>query len=250
MPIIQFSHPKLRVPLVVDTGVNEITWSYNLNVQTYPTYAGEVVQILSAFIDNISVIGDIRTYTDMERIYGWFLDYIQIATQGADPGGLSYQEDPVTMVYAERNWTIDIHPISLPGFRMATDVVVPQWQVQAAVAKQPAGDDLIMVSTIAQAEAILGKDTGFLTLSGNIGFDESNPFSDPAARPANTDGAMPTLNQEFTALSDWYNSLVPAYLQKDFTSILGAAQSASGPAVSTTDSTTDSKTTKTVAKKK
>lgn len=250
MPVIQFSHPKLSNPLVVDTGVNEITWAYKLNVQSYPTYAGEVVQILSAFIDNISIIGDVRTYGDMERVYGWFLDYIQIATQGAEAGGLSYQEDPVTMIYAERNWNIDIHPMSLPGFRMATELTVPQWQVQAAVAKQPAGDDLIMTSTIEQASEILGKDSGFLTLSGNIGFDESNPFSDPAARPPNTEGAMPTLKDEFTALSDWYNSLVPAYLNKDFTSALGATQSASGPAISSASNTTDSKTTKTTAKKK
>ena len=70
------------VPLVVTTGLDEIAWAYALNTATFPTYGGEVVQILSVYIDDMEVEGTVRTYAEAEAIYSFFMKYFTIATQG------------------------------------------------------------------------------------------------------------------------------------------------------------------------
>src|SRR5687768_5528619 len=37
----------------------EVNWTYNLNTQTYPTYAGEVIQVLSVNIDKLTIQGQL-----------------------------------------------------------------------------------------------------------------------------------------------------------------------------------------------
>jgi hypothetical protein len=76
MPTVRFSHPTIdaiKSPLRISTGANEITWGYGLNYQTYPTYGGEVTQILSAYTDDLVIQGDVSSYSKMEEIYEWFL---------------------------------------------------------------------------------------------------------------------------------------------------------------------------------
>ena len=52
-----FRHPSLRRRLYVTHGATEIRWSYNLNTVTTPTYGGEVVQILSAYVGPMTITG-------------------------------------------------------------------------------------------------------------------------------------------------------------------------------------------------
>lgn len=244
MPRLHFSHPKLSDELVVDTGANEIVWSYSLNVATYPTYAGEVVQILSTYIDNIQIVGDVRSYEEMENIYEWFLRYIQLATQGQNGftdgqvGVRAYNEDPVTMTYPHRGWSLSLHPMQLPGFRMGTEVVVPQWQLVAAVSESDENiEQVTFQAALADRLDQVDKD-GFNTLNtikGEVGYRESNPFSDPAARPGASNNKKPETydpKQSVQKVADWYNNLIPSYLNHDFSAVIG-----SGPASNATAST-------------
>lgn len=176
MPEIQFSHTLINRTLTVSTGANQISWGYNLNTQSYPTYGGEVVQVLSTNIDDLQVTGEIRLYKEMEEIYRWFLEYMQLATQG--PGSSpqdGYREEAVVMKYPERGWTLSIQPKSLPSMTYGRDVVIPSWTLIAAIKDpDPAMSDLTLDS------AVNGDVANWQgTVSADIGFRQSNPFSDP-----------------------------------------------------------------------
>jgi hypothetical protein len=172
VPII-FFHPAVKPStLIINTGANQFSWSYNLHTQAYPTYAGEVVQILGCYIDNIVVAGEVESYTKMEEIYSWFIQYISIATQGF--GGKHFNEQPVTMRYPERGWEMKIKPIRVPGLRYGRDVVVPTWQVEAAVVDT---DPRLKELTLRAAQI----DPDLTSLQADLGYKLVNPFSDPLA---------------------------------------------------------------------
>ena len=207
MAEIRFYHPNADPPtLSVQTGADKIEWSYGLNTQTIPTYGGEVVQILSAYVDDITISGTISSYQKMEQIFKWFLTYFQVATQGngvaSDP---RFVEKPVVMTYAERGWTVKFKPTSLPGYRLGTEVVAPTWQISGSVVE---GDQEMNAATL-EAARVNGFD--FNTLHGGIGYDEDNPFTDPAAKDSNYDP-----RQYAGDITDFYTSLVPSYLEGDF----------------------------------
>lgn len=175
MPEIIFTHPEIDDTLVVSTGANQISWAYNLNTVNYPTYAGEVVQVLSCNIDNLQIEGDIRSYAEMEGIYTWFLEYMQKATQGLR--GARYVDAPVKMEYPHRGWTLFIKPIQLPSMRYGREIVVPSWSMQAHI-EDP--DPVQRELTI--DHAINGDIENFKSrVTANIGFRQANPFSDPLA---------------------------------------------------------------------
>lgn len=176
MADVLFTYPRHSESptLAIDTGANRIAWSYNLNTQAFPTYGGEVVQVLSTNIDVLTIQGDVRSYAEMERIYKWFLFYVQDATQGY-AGNPTYSETPVMMQYPERGWTLAIQPISLPGLKYGRDVVVPQWQMQAHVI-----DPDPEMAELTISESLEAKET-FRNLTADIGFRVGNPFSDPIA---------------------------------------------------------------------
>lgn len=158
--------------LQIWTGPDQITWGYNLNTVTHPTYGGEVVQILSANIDDLTVGGDLRNYTMMEDIYLWFMVYMSVATQGWREAGVSgHNEEPVTMWYPERQWQFDIRPKNLPGFRIATDVVTPKWQIVAHVVQGDADAEVLTLK---------GAIEGLSEIHAGIGYEEFNPFSTPS----------------------------------------------------------------------
>lgn len=154
------------------TGPNNITWGYNLNTMTYPTYGGEVVQILSANIGDLTVGGDVRNYSMMEDIYLWFLIYMSVATQGwRGPGTTGHNEDPVTMWYPEREWEFQIKPKALPGLHIGSDIIAPTWSMTAQVTQ---GDP------DAEALTLNGAIQGLNEIHAGIGYEEFNPFSTPS----------------------------------------------------------------------
>jgi hypothetical protein len=217
MPEILFYHPNVEPKtLSINTGANQIGWSYGLNTQTIPTYGGEVVQILSAYVDDLAIQGDVRTYHKMEKIYKWFLEYMQIAT--IEDGNPSFIETPVTMYYPERGWELKIKPHSLPGYRIATEVVAPTWQLTAAVQE---GDEAMNKLTMKQAKK---RGFDFSALHAGIGYDEDNPFTNPAASKSKYDP------EEFTGkITDFYQSLIPSYLEGDFDSMFNGGFFGSKP---------------------
>jgi hypothetical protein len=97
-----FQHELVRggEPLVVETGMDEVEWSYNLNVAEFPTYGGEVVQILAVYIDDLMINGTIASYSELESIYGFFMEYFTVATQGTSalsPEGDKYTQVPMVI---------------------------------------------------------------------------------------------------------------------------------------------------------
>lgn len=206
MATLYFTHKhtsKALGDLVIKTGANSIEWGYGLNTQVIPTYGGEVVQILSTYVDDLSIEGEVRTYAEGERIYKWFLHYMQTATQGQQPNSVRFQETPVVMSYPERGWRLKLRPHTLPGFRQGTEVVAPAWQLQAAVVEE---DPKMNALTMAEATK---RGFDFSTLHGGIGYDEDNPFTDAGAKDAYDP-------KEFTGkITDFYQNLIPSYLEGD-----------------------------------
>ena len=217
MPDLIFHHKNLDRDLKIQTGANSIQWSYGLNTQTMPTYGGEVVQILSAYVDDITVQGDVKTYKKMEQIYKWFLQYIQTATQN-NPGEPSFVETPIQMYYPERGWNLQLRVTSLPGFREATDITAPQYQISASVVEQ---DPAMQTYTMKQAAA---NGFDFSNISAGIGWDEDNPFTNPAASGSKYDPKQVT-----SRITDWYQNLIPSYLKGDFNDLFGDGYFGSKP---------------------
>lgn len=231
-----FQHPSSKFPdneLIVKTKPDQVTWSYGLNTANYPTYGGEVVQILSCYIEDLTITGASRNYKELERIYSYFIDYIQIATQGRKGHG-SFDPRPMTMYYPERNWTFKIHPKAVPAFRYGRDVVVPQWTMTAAVA-DPDQDLVAKIMTKSQLDATRsnGQISLFGKVTGEIGFEAADPFRTPFVdgKTNNTDVAKA---KALKGLGDSFNNLIPAWLKGDFGDI---SQEYSRPAIGQIETT-------------
>lgn len=208
--------------LTVRTGLDAAAWSYNANVQTFPTYKGEVVQILSVFIDNLTIQGTCHSYDDMESIYKYFWTYAQVASQGrrggSNVGDTSYNQEPMTMQYAHRSWALKIMPIAMPGFRYGRDVVAPQWRIQAHVVDD--GSDIEYLKNSVVDHVIDEANEGDFALQGQIGYVADNPFSAPFIDGKDKFDPSQTADS-FGHMADWYNSLIPSYLEHDFGTITG-----------------------------
>lgn len=242
MPVVYFSHPNVNEimggPLAIETGANQITWGYGLNYKTTPTYGGEVVQILSAYTDDLEVQGEVAMIKDrtdaqgqpiagLERIYKWFLSYLQIATQNSEQAdGISpFNQQPILFTYPERGWAHLIQVKELPGFRYGREQVVPEYRIRAHVVVQDDGlNDLIKEKAHLDARQKQGFDVAaFDRVSAGIGYVKENPFSDPFPN------VSPDLYDEKTRdmykqLGDYFTSFIQSYTTGDFNKLLGDNQ--------------------------
>lgn len=220
---VVFSHPMMSTSLSVSVNPNQIEWSYGLNTANYPTYGGEVIQILSCYVDDMAIQGNVGTYAELEKIYNWFITYIQIATTGVTGSG-KFNIDPVSMYYKARGWAFTIYPTGLPGFRYGRDVVSPEWMLSASVV-DPAQDLQTAIIDDVTMKAINSEDGVqlFGKATADIGFSTSNPFSDPDAglTKANKDKFIggASVNNDVSKLADQFNKLIPSYLNGDFTDL-------------------------------
>jgi hypothetical protein len=206
----------LQVPIKPD----RIKWSYGLNTQTTPTYGGEVIQILSAFISDMTVGGQVRTYKDAENIYEFFTNRLQQATQG---GKFKHQKG-VTMYYPEREWRFRLLPLALSPLKYGRDIVVPEWEVRFHVIQ--ADQDVISLITEAESAKTLANRYGVPSLfgkaTGNIGWEEDDPFRSPIPDDKKLDEFYKdliggeTVRYQASDLGDWFNNLIPSYLQGNF----------------------------------
>lgn len=217
-----FTHPKMSGnALKVRTKPDSIFWGYGLNTANYPTYGGEVVQILSCYIDDLTVKGMVGTYAELEKIYSWFITFMHLATQG-EKGHGSYNTDPVVMHYPERGWTFDIIPKSLPGFKYGRDVVAPEWTMIAAVKEPDEKFKSLLLQNVEEEirkSEQFGEKELFGKVTAGIGYSKTNPFQNPDAQVVKKEKEkqQDTLGD----LADWFNNLIPAYLDNDFSSIEG-----------------------------
>jgi hypothetical protein len=236
MPRIYFEHDYAG-ELTIDNGLDHADWSYGVNFATFPTYGGEVVQILSVYIDDLTLGGTLATYRQAESIYTYFATYFQAATQGkAQPTsgdlttGSSYNLQPVYFYYPERQWSFKLYPMGAPGFVYDRDNAVRTWQVKCHVIDDSPdlgliknGIQALTVSQLVGGEGSATANT--FTINGNISPEFGNPDTDP----------FETYNQGKTALqaqvqnyADYYNSLLPAYSAGTFDSLTGITASKPG----------------------
>lgn len=216
-------------PLTVVTGADEIGWSYDLNIAQFPTYGGEVVQILSVYIDDVTIEGTARQYKDVEEIYSFFMQYFTIASQGSTAASADkYSQVPMIMEYAHRGWRFEIQPLEAPGFMYATETVAPKWQMKAhMVDKTPDVSklqELVVQELFNNTETIKGQTTPseFLTLKGTISPESGNPAQNPFVAPGTFQGdkfVEATAKQAAKGAEksgDYYSSLLPSYLDDTF----------------------------------
>jgi hypothetical protein len=227
MPDIVFYHPAIRPskdgsrpgPYLVVKGIDEISWGYTLNTSTYPTYGGEVVQVLSTRVDDLEIRGTVRNYAKQEAIYSYFAYYLQIATQGRSEttiaGETAFNQTPMTVVYYERNWNFKIIVKGLPGFRQGREVVAPEWRIQAHVVDD--SEDLHSVKEFTQHKVLddfLKSEGDSFDLTGRIGFIADNPFSSPGSVFGDT--YDPTYTHEaWTKEADRFSEVINSYLKSD-----------------------------------
>lgn len=227
MPSCTFFHPDIPADngnrpgpyLGIASGLDEASWSYNLNTATFPTYGGEVVQILSCNIGELTITGTLPSYKAMERVYSYFAYYLQIATQGRsqspDSGRTSYNQKPMIFTYPERGWSFQIIPKGLRRFRYGNDVVAPSWGITAHIVDH--GNDLHSIKEFTKHQVLddfLKSDGEKFDVEGKIGFLAENPFSAPGTifgdnfDPANT-------REAWKKESDRFNEVINAYLDSD-----------------------------------
>lgn len=219
MSTVYFSHNQIG-KLAIDNGIDDAAWGYNLNTATFPTYGGEVIQILSVYIDDLTLLGTCATYHQAEAIYEFFASYLQVATQGRNPtpnlgdnvGGTAYNLYPVYFSYPERNWYFKIYPLSAPGFHYGREVVTPTWELTAHVIDDSPDLDLIKDGIKALATTKL-VDGGMFSINGEISPQSGNPDTDPFQTFTSGISQQQQIIQKY---SDYYNSLIPAYQKGDF----------------------------------
>lgn len=219
MAEVIFYHPTVsdvlgKGRLVIETGANSVRWSYHLNTVVTPTFGGEVVQNLSVFIDDLTIEGDVKN-SNLEEICEWMIAYFQVATQGnvsltsGTETSLQFDEHVVEVSYPERGWNFDVRPTSLPGVHWGLEVVVPTYQITAAIIEP---DPAMTSLTIAGAEQ------GLDEIPAGIGYVAQNPFSNPFPDGDDPIGKFdPHKTQDaFDEAGDWFNNLIPSYAQGDF----------------------------------
>jgi hypothetical protein len=199
--------------------MDEASWSYNLNVATFPTYGGEVVQILSCNVGELTITGTLPSYRAMERVYSFFAYYLQIATQGRskDPtsGKTSYNQKPIKFTYPERGWSFDIIPTALKRFKYGNDIVAPSWGITAHIVDH--GNDLHSIKEFTESQVLnnfLKSDGEKFDLEGKIGFLDENPFSGPGTIFGN-DFDVNETRKAWEKESDRFNEVIEAYLDSD-----------------------------------
>ena len=121
-PLI-FSHPSIKQKLVIPTGMNEIAWNYTMNVNVTPTYGGEVGQVLSTYVDQMTLTGQTTDNEQLKAIYEWFLHYMNLA------GLKNRNEAAIHFQYPERGWSFWIQVTNLSGFTIGTGKIATPWSI-------------------------------------------------------------------------------------------------------------------------
>lgn len=209
---IIFSHPNIGLPdLILDTNPDQIVWSYGLNTQNYQTFGGEVVQILSMFIDDMTIAGTVKSYKKMEKIYEWFVAYMQLSTQG---NRQLYDTTPITFYYPARGWKFLLQPKAAPGFKYGTQVVAPTWSLKATVVESPESFENL-IKTEAEMNAM--QDPAFKPFgkaTARIGFSEFNPWTTPNTGKVYKKGATGKYFQQLTGDNGPYNKFLHAWVEE------------------------------------
>lgn len=243
-----FSHPLIKNDLVLRLAPTEVDWSYNLVTSETPTYAGQVVQLLSINFDSFTAIGrfgregrnDYRRENDawirksspstrasssygpgLTQMTEWFKYYFSIASQGN--GGDNYSEQPVTITYQgassigvddnKRELSWQIYPTSFPSYKIANDNFAPEWRVECQVYEAP---KIIVQTTMDEAISRLEYKPLY-----QPGSQWSDPFSQgPNATPKQLRQAAQDALDATLKNVDHFFSLLPTYTESDILDLI------------------------------
>lgn len=249
---LTFTHPNSYVgSLTIENGIDQAQWAYNLNTQVYPTYGGEVVQILSVYIDDLTLGGSIATYAQAELIYSYFARYFQVATQGRSgtpnvSSGDAFNLKPMRFQYPMRGWDFELYPKAAPGFSYDVEMVNPTWVMTAHINDEAReGNSLATITGKIQDQAVAGllKNNTFGTLTDQISPESGDPNTDPFQTFNEGDQQA---SKALGGLSDYYASLVNGYQNGNFAGITGGV--GSKPATSSKPNPTKTTKSKTADK--
>lgn len=175
MAIASLVHPHAGT-LRFRTNPNSILWTYNLITATDETYAGRVVQILSANIDELTVAAHAGRggwpYVEQVALY---LRDLLVAQRNTD--------EPAHFLYPNRGWDFAVYAQSYP-LKDSWDAVSREFTMQFKVQEDVSG-----LATAATVSAELKR------LREGIGYtrnEYNTPSADTAAAPA--DQAAPPTN--------------------------------------------------------
>lgn len=180
--------------LSIKTGADEITWGYGLNTKRYPTYGGEVIQILSTYADKMIIKGTCRNYKELESIYDYFREYIFYTTGGAanvtgrSQDALERMQKYLLFEYPARNWRFVIMVADASGFRISRNVAAPEWQITAEIVSENARYRLGSERTdkwanVLKAPVAMGRRGGSSTARGFLRSGESQGQTESASAP-------------------------------------------------------------------
>jgi murein DD-endopeptidase MepM/ murein hydrolase activator NlpD len=224
--------------LTIKTGADEITWGYGLNTKRFPTYGGEVVQILSTYADQMTIKGTCRNYKELTEIYEYFKSYIFYTTGIQDR---ERKQKYLLFEYPARNWKFVIMVADASGFRISRDVAAPEWQIKAEIVSENARYSLgseridsfanVLATPVAtgkrgRSARSAGPPTGLLaTRSGDIATEDAaaeaklpkNFVVDRAGSPFRT--FIETTNAERGKIADNFNALVAAWATGDISTV-------------------------------
>jgi hypothetical protein len=237
-----------------------VEWSYKVNTQTTPTFAGEVVQILSIEIDSLSItgrfgregvwgtnvingvatprpLGERRNFktghgpyaNGLSQMTEYFRNYFSVASQGRDTAAKgNYDQVPMIVSYSgaidgeESQWSV--YPVSFPSYKRTNVDYAPEWQVQFQV------EEADYRITPAEMTKELHR------LRAEVGYIPSNVFSDPhgsaldpriaghiASIKAATSKADNQANQVTSAFFDFYSQQLPTFSVDDLNSLIFAS---------------------------
>ena len=200
---LKFSFSKIDKPLYIHTGADSIKWSYSLNTNIIPTYGGEVVQVLSAFVGPMTISGRTQDNVQQKRITEWFRQYMVMS--GYLSGHMNEQsrlEAPILFEYPERGWAFYIQVTDLPNFHYAFDEIAIPWSITAEVFIDN------KINTLAQYTMSTFTDVLLKSHLQQIGFSAKDPRTDP------TNIANRMVN--YQTMGDNFQRLIASYTTGDF----------------------------------
>lgn len=195
---LHFEHKFVKSKLNIITGANQIIWGYSLLTQVYPTYGGEVQQILGARIETLTITGQTRDNHQLEQIYDFFRAYMTVASGFGHGKAGARSEQPIVFSYPARKWQFAIQVLEAPDFKIGTGLVATPWTIKAHIV--PTGyDQQQLLSKIATSPltSVLIPSTG---IPVGIGYLADNPFSDAAYGGLDLAASGKTIGSNFQRL--------------------------------------------------
>lgn len=144
------------------TNPNSITWEYNLRTNIEETYGGQVVQVLSANIDNLKVTADAGRggWPYLESVALFFRDMLYDQREG--------RGEPGVFRYPTRGWELKVYALNFP-FKDSVQDVLKEFTLNFRVQEDVTG---IVSSSLIESE--------MAKLSKGIGW-ERNEYNTPAS---------------------------------------------------------------------